>query len=108
MHLSIPCNQDKSVSLSEAGRKLYRGATKVTNDMSGGRDEEAVYNAQPDKAPMYKGRVLINIAVKKDRPSRIEKREDMKDVVKPFRLKIPRDRRPEAPPSRPYTLKVIW
>ena len=64
-------------------------------------DYERLYNNCPDKAPAFKGRILLKYRIATKRPSKYET-----PAMVPFRLKI-KDR-PREPPSTEYRYVITY
>jgi hypothetical protein len=87
-----------------------------------GIDQKSLYNHSPDKAPSYKGRVLLNYKIVDSPPARHnkdgaagagaeeEKKGDGKTPAgghKPFRRKIRSLAPDQEPPKKAYCLKAL-
>eukprot|EP00604_Paraphysomonas_vestita_P002816 CAMPEP_0174818892 /NCGR_PEP_ID=MMETSP1107-20130205/1828_1 /TAXON_ID=36770 /ORGANISM="Paraphysomonas vestita, Strain GFlagA" /LENGTH=1810 /DNA_ID=CAMNT_0016031457 /DNA_START=453 /DNA_END=5885 /DNA_ORIENTATION=- len=77
------------------------GLTKlahITDDI----DYTDLYNKYPDKAPSYKGRILISQRIESQRPKKYDK-----DEIEPFRRRVPRLPTQNEPKYQTYILKAL-
>ena len=76
------------------------GLTKLKNIAD--VDYTEVYNNYPDRAPVFKGRILISQRIETVRPKKYDK-----DEIEPFRRSIKRLPQKAEPAQRRYTLKAL-
>eukprot|EP00602_Paraphysomonas_sp_CaronLab_P003319 CAMPEP_0185019240 /NCGR_PEP_ID=MMETSP1103-20130426/1865_1 /TAXON_ID=36769 /ORGANISM="Paraphysomonas bandaiensis, Strain Caron Lab Isolate" /LENGTH=1852 /DNA_ID=CAMNT_0027549443 /DNA_START=18 /DNA_END=5573 /DNA_ORIENTATION=+ len=79
---------------------LKGGITKLKN--VGEQDYTEVYNTYPDRAPSFKGRILISQRIETQRPKKYDT-----DEIEPFRRSIKRIPQKAEPPTKLYVLKAL-
>lgn len=65
-------------------------------------DYTELYNTYPDKAPAFKGRLLVSQRIETQRPKKFDK-----DEIEPFRRTIPRLGAQYEPKAQSYVLKAL-
>ena len=99
-----------SASILDNIRKLANRAQNfASSNLLGGMDPKDFYNHTPEKASMYKGRVLLNVRIEDSRPPK--KDAELGDKIIPFsrKVKAPPMMGPESikPKSKFYSLKAL-
>jgi hypothetical protein len=104
-----PEYKDSSTIMDNVRKIANRAQHMADSQLFGGMDPKDFYNHSPEKASMYKGRVLVNVRIEDSRPSRQD--NDLKDKIIPFRRKVkpPPMSGPESikPKSTFFSLKAL-
>ena len=100
-----PEYKDSSTAMEKIKKFANTAGSLAGQVFAGDIDPKEFYNHTPEKASMYKGRVLINVKIADKRPAKYD--EKFKDQVKSFRrFKKPPPANLE-PSTKNYLLKAL-